>query len=248
MYDSIQTTVTGIVESFKENTDLTFHDFISYSTAFANSNLKTQLRLHNWGGTNFNAQLFVKLSPNIAPARIEQQLEAILKSNYQPRPDEKGNTHRFQLQPLSDIHFNERYGTFGNGRVADTKTLYELLAIAVFLLLLGCINFVNLTTAQSTQRTKEIGIRKTMGSSRRQLIFQFLSETFLITLIAVIVSTVLAPIILKLFADFIPAGIQADVINQPGILLFLSVLTLAVSLLSGLYPALILSGYKPVLV
>jgi putative ABC transport system permease protein len=248
MYDSIQTTVTGIVEPFKENTDLTFHDFISYSTAFANSNLKTQLRLHNWGGTNFNAQLFVKLATGIAPVGIEKQLADILKRNYQPRPDEKGNTHTFQLQPLSDIHFNERYGTFGNSRVANTTTLYELLTIAVFILLLGCINFVNLTTAQSTQRAKEIGIRKTMGSSRPQLVFQFLSETFFITLIAVIVSITLAPVILKLFADFIPAGINADVIRQPAMLLFLTVLTIAVSLFSGLYPALILSGYKPVMV
>jgi len=248
IYDTIKTTVTGIVETLAENTDLSFHDFISYSTAFANADLKTQLRLHNWGGTNFNAQLFVKLAPKTSSAHIEQQLADILKRNYQPRPDGKGNTHTFHLQPLSDIHFNENYGTFGTGRVANKTTLYELLAIALFLLLLGCINFVNLTTAQSAQRAKEIGIRKTMGSSRGQLILQFLSETFFITLIAVVVSAALAPIILKLFAGFVPVGVNANVVNQPDMLIFLAVLTVVVSLLSGSYSALILSGYQPVFV
>ena len=248
MYDTIKTTVSGIVEPLKGNTDLSFHDFISYSTAFANANLKTQLRLHNWGGTNFNAQLFVKLSPKTSAVHIEHQLEEIFKKNYQPSPDQIGNTHTFYLQPLSDIHFNENYGTFGAGRVANKTTLYELSAIAIFLLLLGCINFINLTTAQSAQRAKEIGIRKTMGSSRGQLILQFLSETFFITLIAVVVSVVLAPFILKLFGGFVPAGVNANMINQPDIIIFLAGLTIAVSLLSGFYPALILSGYQPVLV
>src|SRR5260370_22924499 len=104
--------------------------------------------------------------------------------------------------------------------IANKNTLYGLLIIAVFILVLGCINFINLTTAQATQRAKEIGIRKTMGSSRQQLVIQFLGETFLITLLAVIISIALAPLILKLFADFISPGINADFIHQPDIILF----------------------------
>ena len=115
-------------------------------------------------------------------------------------------------------------------------------------MLLGCINFINLTTAQATQRAKEIGIRKTMGSSKRQLIFQFLSETFFITIIATIISVILTPLLLKMFEDFIPQGLHFDLLHQPSLILFLLLLTIAVSFLSGLYPALILSGYKPVLV
>jgi ABC-type antimicrobial peptide transport system permease subunit len=114
-------------------------------------------------------------------------------------------------------------------------------------LLLGCINFINLTTAQATQRAKEIGIRKTMGSNRRQLIMQFLSETFFVTLLAVIISILLAPVILKLFADFIPPGIKADFL-QVNLILFLLALTIVVSFASGFYPAVMLSGYKPALV
>ena len=246
IYDSIKTTVTGIVQTTKENTDLTFHDFISFSTALTNPVLKQQMSLNNWGGTTPERQLFVKLSPGTTVHHIEQQLDNILKKNSPPRPGDKGKTHEFRLQPLNDIHFNENYGTFGTYRVANKTTLYELLAVALLLLTLGCINFINLTTAQSAQRAKEIGIRKTMGSSRGQLIFQFLSETFLITLLAVIISAAMAPIILKFFSDFVPEGINADLISQPNIVAFLFVLTIVVSLLSGFYPALILSGYKPV--
>ncbi|HTD98244.1 MAG TPA: ABC transporter permease [Mucilaginibacter sp.] len=247
-YDSIKTTVTGIVQTLKENTDFNFHDFISYSTILANADLKAELRLNNWGGTSVKSQLFIKLDPKTTVVQTERQLNDILRRNKPPIASDKGNTQKFVLQPLSDIHFNENYGVFDEGHVANKTTLFYLSAIALFLLLLGCINFINLTTAQGSQRAKEIGIRKTMGSSRGQLIFQFLSETFLITLIAVFVSGFMAPVILKLFSGFIPAGVNADIFSQPAVLLFLVILTILVSILSGLYPAVILSGYKPITV
>ncbi|HVW12622.1 MAG TPA: ABC transporter permease [Mucilaginibacter sp.] len=243
IYDTLKTTVSGIVQSIKQNTDFTFHDFISFPTAFSNPSLKMQMRLHNWGGVSPAYQLFVKLAPQVKTARIEQQLNDIEKKNLNKRP---GVTEVFALQPLADIHFNTNYGTFVNGRVADKTTLFEISAIALFLLLLGCINFINLTTAQSAQRAKEIGIRKTLGSNRKQLILQFLSETFLVTLVSVIISVAITPIVLQLFSAFIPQGIHAGLIPEPNILLFLAVLVIVVSLASGFYPAMILSGYKPV--
>ncbi|MET3499326.1 ABC-type antimicrobial peptide transport system permease subunit [Mucilaginibacter rubeus] len=247
-YDTISVAVSGIVEPLKENNDFTFHDFISYSTAKANKALSDELSLTSWGGTTSSSILFVKLAPNATAANFEKQLNIILKKNDPPKPENKGNTRDFALQPLSDLHFNSIYGTFDSGNPANKTTLYGLLVIAAFLLLLGCINFVNLTTAQATQRAKEIGVRKTMGSSRTQLITQFLSETFIITLLAVIISVALAPAILKLFKDFISAGIKLDLLQQPHLFVFLFLLIIVVSLLSGFYPAALLSGYKPVLV
>jgi predicted permease len=245
-YDTLKTTVSGIVETIKQNTDLSFHDFISFTTATANKGVGDQMQLNQWDSTNSAFDTFVKLFPNTSSAKVEKQLNAILAKNDPPTPESKGSTHSFGLQKLTDIHFDERYGAFDFGSTASKNTLYGLLVIAAFLLLLGCINFVNLTTAQAAQRAKEIGIRKTMGSSRRQLISQFLSETFLITLFAVIISIGLTPLVLKLFADFISPNIKADFIHQPDIILFLLGLTLVVSLLSGFYPAVMLSGYKPV--
>jgi putative ABC transport system permease protein len=246
--DTLRTTVTGIVQKFEQNTDFIFKDFISYSTISSAHSLKDQVQPTEWGSTTSASQLFVKLSPKTTIANIEKQLNALLKKHNPPRPEDKGNTQEFRLQPLSDLHFNEKYGNFDIGTPASKTTLYFLLLIAVFLLLLGCINFINLTTAQASQRAKEIGIRKTMGSTRFQLIGQFLSETFLVTLIAVIISVALAPLVLKLFSDFISKNIKLDLLSQPGLIAFIVLLTFAVSILSGFYPALILSNYKPVLV
>ncbi|HEY4326945.1 MAG TPA: FtsX-like permease family protein [Mucilaginibacter sp.] len=247
-YDTLKTTVTGIIQNLTQNTDFTFHDLISFSTARASKRLTDDLGLTQWGNTNSASELFIKLAPGISPANIAKLVNTIYKKNNPPRPEEKGSSQGYNLQRLDDIHFNPDYGTFDFSGPASKSTLYGLLVIAAFLLLLGCINFVNLTTAQAAQRAKEIGIRKTMGSSRRQLIFQFLSETFFITLLAVVISIVLTPIILKLFSDFVSPDIKADLLLQPGIVLFLVILTLSVSILSGFYPAIVLSGYKPVLV
>ena len=243
--DTIKTTVTGIVQNVTQNSDLIFNSFISYATMYTNKDLRDYLK--KWASTNGSSQFYVKLAPNTSPQHVEAQLAALLKK-YQPtKPEDKGNTQVFRLQPLSDVHFNSKYGVY-DAATADKTTLYGLMVIGVFLLLLGCINFINLTTAQASQRAKEIGIRKTMGSTRRQLIIQFLSETFLITLLAVIIAVAATPVILKIFADFISPKITADFIHHPDIIGFLAVLVILVTALSGFYPAMILSGYKPVLV
>lgn len=242
--DSLRTTVTGIVESIGENTDLTFADFISYSTGKIDKGLKDQL-FDAWRATSSGCQLFVKLSPNVSPLKFEAQINGLLKKYNPPTPENKGNTQSFHLQPLGDIHFNAKYGAIENPAASKT-TLYYLMAIAAFLLLLACINFINLTTAQSSQRAKEIGIRKTMGGSRSQLIGQFLSETFLVTLLAVVISIGLVPVILNLFAEFISKDIKTVQLFQAAPFIFIILLILGVTLISGFYPAIILSNYKPV--
>ncbi len=249
-YDTLKTTVTGIVEPLKGNTDFTCHDFISFSSAAPKTALGKDLQLDQWGSTNSASELFIKLAPGTKAANVEKQVNALLKKYSPLSADEikQKSGRSFTVQPLSDIHFNQDYGTFDFSGPASKKTLYMLLVVAGFLLALGCINFINLTTAQAAQRAKEIGIRKTMGSTRRQLIMQFLSETFLITFLAVVISVCFAPLILKLFSDFVASGVKADFAHQPDIFVFLFGLTIVVSFLAGFYPALMLSGYKPVLV
>ncbi len=242
--DTVRATITGIVKDLEKNSDFTFKTFIAYST-LENTSLKPE-NWDKWDNTNGVQQLFVKLSPGINSAQIEKQLASLYKKYYTPDADDHSIT-QYKLQPLSDIHFNSDYGSY-DLPLANKPTLYSLLAVAAFLLLLGCINFINLTTAQASQRAKEIGIRKTMGGSRKQLIIQFLSETFLLTLAATILSVVLTPLILKAFSGFIPKELHFSLTTQPGIITFLLLLMIVVTLLSGFYPALVLSGYKPVLV
>jgi putative ABC transport system permease protein len=244
--DDIKTTVSGIVKDLNENTAFTAVEFISLPTILQ-TNLKNQFMMDVWNDWMAYSQLFVKLSKGNTAEKTEAQLKNLLQK-YNPNANkDDNNSITLRLQPLNDMHFNNNYQGIGY-RIADKPTLYGLLAIAAFLLLLGCINFINLTSAQASQRAKEIGIRKTIGSSKKQLVLQFLSETFFITLVATIVSVALTPLLLNMFADYIPPGLHFDLLQQPYLILFLLLLTIIVSFLSGLYPALILSGYKPMLV
>lgn len=242
--DTVPTTVTGIVKNLNQNTDFTFSIFISRATLE-----KTSLKPRDWDvwdNTNSASQLLVKLSQGTSPAQIEKAMHGMYEKNRNKDHDDNSST-TFVLQPLNDIHFNAEYGGY-DLPLASKSTLYGLLVVALFLLLLGCINFINLTTAHAAQRAKEIGIRKTLGSSKKQLVIQFLSETFLLTTFATILSVFLAPLILKAFSGFIPEGLHFSVTGQPGVLIFLIILIIIVTVLSGFYPAMILSGYKPVLV
>lgn len=242
--DDFTATVTGIVKDLNARTSFNAVEFISFAT-IAQTHMQDDFMMNVWNDWMAYSSVYVKLAAGTNILNSEKQLNNIFnKYNKNAHKDEL-NYQRFHLQPLSDIHFNALYAGF-NQRLAHKPTLYSLLAVAAFLLILACINFINLTTANAASRAKEIGIRKTMGSSKRQLIFQFLGETFLLTITAGIISFCLAPVLLKLFADFIPPGLKFQPLQQPYIFLFLLLLAVVVSFLSGLYPAFILSGYKPV--
>ncbi|HUR11626.1 MAG TPA: FtsX-like permease family protein [Flavitalea sp.] len=244
--DSIRMTVVGIVRDLDQISDFTFKDFLSIST-IPHSVLKENTGWNEWGSTNSASQLFLKLSKGADKRLVEKQINALREKNTKKEEQGPGFKTSQVLQPLNDVHFNGLYDNFGQ-RLAHKPTLYSLLIIAAFLLLLGCINFINLTTAQAAQRSKEIGIRKTLGSSRRHLVIQFLSETFLITLLAAIISIFFTPLILKLFSEFIPAGLRFAPQDQPHVLIFILLLIVVVTLLAGLYPAWILSGFRPVII
>ncbi|MGN6490864.1 MAG: ABC transporter permease [Agriterribacter sp.] len=242
--DTIRATVSGVVKDLSRLTDFTFKAFMSYVTLETTS-LKPD-NWEQWSSTNGSQQLYVKLVKSNSVARVEQQIAALYNRHHTKEPGDNSKTWH-TLQPLSDIHFNHDYGNY-NAPMGHKPTLYGLMAIAAFLLLLGCINFINLTTAYASQRAKEIGIRKTLGSSKKQLVAQFLGETFLLTLTATLLSILLTPLLLKAFSGFIPEGLRFSLTEYPGILLFLLALLVVVTILSGFYPAVVLAGYRPVLV
>jgi ABC-type antimicrobial peptide transport system permease subunit len=244
--DDLKTTVTGVVKNLNENSSFSGDEFISVAT-ITKTDLQQSFMMDVWNDWMAYSSVYIKLAKGATVANTEAQLKSLLKKYNNKANKDAANTMVFKLQPLGDIHFNNQYGGFGM-RIASKPTLYGLLAIAAFLLLLGCINFINLTTAQATQRAKEIGIRKTMGSTKAQLVLQFLSETFVITLAATLLSVLLTPLLLYMFANFIPPGLEVTLLYKPNVILFLVLLVLLVSFLAGLYPALVLSGYKPVLV
>ena len=242
--DSIVVTVSGIVSDLNQNTDFIFKEFLSQSTIPTSAGLKGNYSWERWGSVNGGSQLLIRLSEQASPKNIESGLQS-LEKKYDKENTNPNSKRYFRLQPFDDIHFNPIYATFGD-RSASKPVLYGLLAVGIFLLILACINFINLTTAQSIHRAKEIGVRKTLGSSGRQLIFQFLTETFFISFISLIISIAITPLLLKIFSDFIPPDLHFDLLHQPYIITFGLLLTVVVALLAGLYPAFVLSGFKAV--
>jgi putative ABC transport system permease protein len=242
--DTLISTITGIVKELAGNSDFNFKEFISLTT-FDKTGLKENYNWYDWNSTNSDVQLFVKLSQNVSAKKMNTDLTKLYIKHKEE--DAATSNSKLKLQPLSDLHFNSEYDNF-NERVANKSTLYGLLLVASILLLLGCINFINLSTAQATERAKEIGIRKTIGALKQQLVFQFLTETFLLTFIAGLASLLIAPFILQLFKDFIPAGVTSALVYSRSVVSFLLVLILLISLLAGLYPSFVLTRFKPALV
>ncbi|MFI5153237.1 MAG: FtsX-like permease family protein [Chitinophagales bacterium] len=239
--DSVQAKVVGIVKDLGQITDFTFKEFISIPTYL--KSLQDRNGYREWGSITSSSQFLIKLRKNIDPLTVEKQILNIRKKFGKNEYLETVNN----LQPLHDIHFNGSYDNFDQ-RIANKKVLFGLVAVGGFLLLLGCINFINLTTAQSARRAREIGIRKTMGSSMSQLVFQFLGETFLITLLATALSMLLMPYLFKIFSSFIPDSLHIGTISLWKLGGFVLLLSVVVSILAGLYPSVVLSRYQPALV
>ena len=239
--DSITVTVSGVIEDWTAHTDMPFTEFISYATAqtpFVQRMIKSDYT--GDGFSPFNSRAFVQLLPGAAPLRLVTQLHDLGKS-HTVKP---GMRYDLLLQPLPGVHFDE---SIADGfRKSHLPTYFVLIGIAAFILLLATINFINLSTALSIRRAKEIGMRKVMGGSRGSIIVQFLTETFVLTMAALLLALLAVKPMLSAFADFIPPAVShhlLDTVNLGFLLLLVGVTTL----LAGFYPARVLSGYLPVL-
>lgn len=239
--DSLYVSVVGIVKTLPKNSDLKFEDFISFKSIEA-AGWKEQFNLDEWTNTNSNSQLFVKLEKGTLPEKVNAQFKGFMLKNLDQT--DKWNIGRsINLQPLAEIHFDERFGD--SIRHAHLPTLYAMMGVAVFMLLIAAINFINLSTARSINRIKEIGVRKALGGDRKNLILQFLSETFLLTFVAVLLSIILVNPILWAYKSFVPNELTLN-LSDPKVWLFLAGITLTTALLSGLYPAWVISAHSPV--
>ncbi|MDR0796638.1 MAG: ABC transporter permease, partial [Tannerella sp.] len=239
--EALYVTVAGIVKPRKKKTDIIFTDFISY-TSIPGSELSGQISLNAWGMWDSRTQVYVKLLPDVEPASVEDRLLTMGKKYIQMPPNVE---LKFSLQPLADIHFNTDLSDDVYSRQAHLPTLYGLMAIAAFILIIAACNFINLSTAQSLQRTKEIGVRKVLGGKRKNLIIQLLGETLLVTLFAAALSLFLASAMINLFRDFVPQGLSLG-LAQPFTWLFLLSVIICTTLLAGFYPAGSLTGAAPV--
>jgi len=233
--DSLLMTVSGVVNDIDYVSSFDAQEFFAISAQDKEND--------DWESMNSNELLYVKLEKATSPNHILKQINAFNIAHNKENFEKYNYKSWFEFLPLADKHFAVEYG--GHTRTANKKVLYGLIAVAVFLLALACINYINLSTAQMPQRAKEIGIRKTLGSTPAKLINRFLGETLMITLLAISLSFLLSFFTLRLFNDFIPEGMQ-DFMNYKGMAGFGILLIVVITLLSGLYPAWLITRIQTV--
>lgn len=231
-------TVTGVVEDFPSNTDFPFTVLASYSTL----PVLAPKMMNDWTSVDDSNCTFLIPANGATKEQVEKQIAAV-HARYTGK--EIHESRHYLLQPLSEMHFDPRFGNF-NGRTITRQTLLSLGIIAVFLLLTGSINYVNLATAQSTTRSKEIGLRKVMGSNRSNLVLQFLVETFLVVSIAGVLALGVSELLLFRLHSLLNVAPDGFYFADPFVLMSLLAIIFIITLFSGAYPSLLISKFNPV--
>jgi len=236
--------VTGIFKPFPPNSQMHPQMLMSFNTlnddkVYGRNALRT-----NWGNNSFFTYLLLPDNYNID--RISSQFPAFIdkymNSPGQPRQSKFTQLH---IQRFLDIHLHSHLDdeVEQNG---DIKRVYIFSAIALFILLIACINYMNLSTARSTLRAKEIGIRKVIGAQQKEIITQFLSESVLITYFSLVLALILTWALLPLINQLSELGLSIDSLFKPSILVSVLLLPLIIGLISGIYPAIFMSSFKPI--
>ncbi|MES2849626.1 MAG: ABC transporter permease [Bacteroidota bacterium] len=241
--------VTGVIKDIPTNAHFHFDMFVSMSGL-------EESREANWMSSNFYTYLVLKDGYDYK--KLDVKLSQVVEKYIGPQMKigtgqtlaefrKSGSDISFHLQPLTDIHL---YSDFSNdlSQPGNPQYVYIFGAIAVFMLLIACINFMNLSTAGASKRSKEVGIRKVLGSVKKELIKQFLTESVLIAAIALLSSLVLIYLALPFFNDLTGLQLSFSIIEHPLLLPGLLLLVLLTGILAGSYPAFYLSSFKPVAV
>jgi putative ABC transport system permease protein len=230
--------VTGVIKDLPENSHLRFDFLISMATAQAKGSGYDWL-FTNWYSNNFYT--YILLPGGYDFHKLISQFDAFAKRNH---ANTAATKHHYNLEKLTDIYLHSDRENQA-GKTGNLNSLYVFSAVALFILLIACINFINLSTARAAERAKEVAIKKVNGVTRRQLVVQFLMESFLIAAIALLLGIAAAYLLMPAFNNFAGTKIHID-LYTPLHLSALAIIFLVVGLLSGSYPAFILSGFNPV--
>lgn len=231
--------VTAVIGDVPKNSHIRFDMLISASTLLKGN----QNGQDNWG--SFNNFTYVLLKPGTNPEAFNKKLLPLYDKYMAPIFAKFNVKMQYGVQPITSIHLHSDLEQEPE-ELGSMSYIWIFSAVAFFMLLIACINYMNLTTARSARRAKEIGIRKVTGSSRKQLIFQFLSESLLTAFVAVLLSVILMSILLPVFNSLSGKAFTMQTLLQPLNILLLLAIALFTGLVGGSYPALYLSGFKPV--
>jgi putative ABC transport system permease protein len=241
--------VTAIIKDMPHNSHFHFDflfsmDNVDYQWGnFLSNNFQTYIVLKK--GTDHKA--FEKNFKQVIEKYLIPQAKQFMQINSMDEFEKAGNKLEYSLLPLTDIHlYSDRFPEFrANGNI---QYVYIFSAVALFILLVACINFMNLSTARSANRAKEVGIRKVLGTEEKAIIVQFLVESTVMVLISLIIALGIAWIILPLFNDIAAKDLSINHLLNTPILIFLVLLPFIVGILAGIYPAVFLSRFKPIVV
>lgn len=238
--DTVTRKVTGIVTDYATPSQFTYKEFVSLP--------KKDFQSVEWTNTNNSDQLFIQIKKEASPSVTLRQINALSARKWKEFETGTGRelkmSKSYELLPVKEVHFATDVEEYGVTR-ASKPVMYGLISIGFFLLLLACINYINMSTAQIPQRGKEVGVRKTLGSSRWQLIKQFLNETFITTLIACLLSLLLSNVGFGILKDIVPEGITLYS-SMSEVIIFMIALTFLITLLAGLYPGWLITRLKTV--
>ena len=229
--------VSGILATIPPNSDFQLKVVVSYGTGFTGDYLSKST---DWDGNVAGFGCYVLLPLNTSIDNFNQQLRA-----YSHKVESPGNTDRHFIEPLNAVHYDTQVGNYSNQTISH-QLLNVLWLIAAFILLIACVNFVNLSTAQAVNRAKEVGVRKVLGSSKSQLQIQFIVETFLIVISAVTLASFIAISALPSVGRLLELSLVFNIFGDPAITLFLLAVTIVVTALAGFYPSIVLSRFNPV--
>ncbi|MBC8415954.1 MAG: ABC transporter permease [Candidatus Cloacimonetes bacterium] len=241
-------TVTGIMEDLPANTHLSFTAIQSFTTRIAQArqnqppDSNQPIWIESW--QMIAMPTYIRLKEGFTSEGMDERLTAFCREN------EVGENFDITLQALDDVHLRSTDIIFDSGisNKGDINYIYIFAAIALLVLLIASVNYMNLSTAKSMQRAKEVGMRKVVGSVRSQLINQFLGESLTLTLLALLLAIPLVEIVLPWLNDLGGTGIRMNFLENHVISLFMVALLIVVGIISGIYPAFVLSGFKPVTV
>lgn len=237
--DTMDFEITGVIENFPENSHIQFDILVSFPTI---EKLQWWSYVEGWG--NFNARNYILVKEGVDHKELQAKIENIYSENIGEWLDEMGVAFTTKLIPLDDVYLNEDFWN-GLGPKGSKKRVKTVTWIAAFLLILACINYVNLSTARSAFRAKEVGMKKVAGSSRSAIVSQFMTESFLLTIIAFIVGLVLMSLVLPLFNELMDKKYSIASFGAIEFIVAIVILLVIVTIGSGFYPAWIISSLNP---
>lgn len=233
--------ITAVFEDVPQNSHFKYDILASWSTIAQGQRGEDMNRVWYWDGY-FN---YVMLKEGVDGEAFAKKVDDFVESQWGDEMRESETWMDFDLQPLRDIHLYSNY--MGEAEVnGDGDAVYALLGISFFIIIIAWVNYINLATAKSMERAREVGLRKVLGSQRGQLIRQFLTESFLINLLAVILAFIIVILALPSFSQLTDQPMSLGLFTQQGFWVGLIILFLAGTFLSGLYPAMVLSSFKPI--